>query len=245
MDSPQRFGFGDITTLKESAGAATGSDLLRWAHERFGAHLVVASSLGPEYVAILHLIHELGLSQAMRVFMLDTGRLHQETYALLDTLRERYDMEFEVYFPDTHAVEELVRSKGMNSFYQSIDARHHCCNIRKVEPLKRVLGTASAWVTGIRREQNVTRVSTDNLELDLANGGLIKLNPLVEWTREQLWDYIKTHDIPYNPLHDRGFASIGCAPCTRAIEPGEHERAGRWWWENPDQRECGLHPAKS
>jgi phosphoadenosine phosphosulfate reductase len=244
MTSPQRFGFSDIADLKEAAGSATGTDLLGWAHERFATDLVIASSLGPEDVAIIHMIHELGLSEHARVFTLDTGRLHEPTYTLMDTLRERYGMNFEVYHPDAHALEQLTRAKGMHSFYESIDARKECCHIRKVEPLKRVLSTASAWVTGIRREQNVTRVSTENVELDLANGGLLKINPLVDWTRDQLWDYIKTQDIPYNPLHDKGFASIGCAPCTRAIEPGEDERAGRWSWENPDQRECGLHPAK-
>ena len=240
--APERFGFGDIAALQQSAGDRKEAALISWAVERFGKNLVVASSLGPEDVAILHMIASLGYTGSdVRVFMLDTGRLHEETYTLLDTLRERYAIAFEIYFPNTRAVEDLVRSEGMHSFYRSIDARHTCCHIRKIEPLKRALSSASAWITGISSEQNVTRLDTQNVELDLANGGLLKLNPLVDWTRDELWAYIRAHDIPYNPLHDKGFASIGCAPCTRAIEPGEPERAGRWWWEQPDQRECGLH----
>ncbi len=239
--TPERFEFDSLPEIQEHTAGLTEHALLTWAHQRFGDKLVVASSLGPEDVAILHMIHELQPQEPMRVFMLDTGRLHEETYTLLDTLRERYSINFEIYFPERDAVEELVRQEGMHSFYKSIDARHTCCHIRKVAPLKRVLATASAWVTGIRSEQNVTRFNTQNVELDLTNGGLLKINPLVNWTHTQLWDYIKTHDIPYNPLHDQRFASIGCAPCTRAIKPGEPERAGRWWWENPEQRECGLH----
>ena len=162
----------------------------------------------------------------------------------MDALRERYAMNFEVYFPEHRGVEALVRERGMNSFYQSIEARHACCHVRKIEPLRRALATASAWVTGLRSEQSVTRFGAESVELDLANNGLIKINPLVDWTREQLWEFIRARQVPYNPLHDLGFASIGCAPCTRALKPGEPERAGRWWWEQPEQRECGLHVAE-
>lgn len=242
-DHPARFGFDELDTFADEAPTDTPQALLRWAHARFGDELVVACSLGPEDVIILDLLAEVELLGEVRVFTLDTGRLHQETYELMDALRERYGVDFEVYFPDTAAVEQLMRTRGANSFYASIDARRTCCNIRKVEPLRRVLRTAAAWVTGIRAEQSPTRLGAEALELDMANGGLLKLNPLVSWTREQVWERIHERDIPYNVLHDRGFASIGCAPCTRAIAPGEDERAGRWWWERPEQRECGLHPA--
>jgi phosphoadenosine phosphosulfate reductase len=178
------------------------------------------------------------------VFTLDTGRLHQETYELMQALRQRYGVEFDVYTPDTDALQALMRAKGPNSFYDSVDNRRECCGVRKLEPLGRALSRAAAWITGIRKEQNVTRLGAANVELDLANGGLIKVNPLVEWTREDVWSRIRDRDIPYNVLHDRGFASIGCAPCTRAIGPGEDERAGRWWWETPEDKECGLHAHK-
>ena len=247
--SPERFGFDDVDELRARAGLGPGDApvdavaLLGWAHERFEDALVIAHSMGPEDVVILDLLASIGLADRARVFTLDTGRLPQQTYELMEALRTRYATDFEVYFPETQAVEELVRAKGPHSFYASVEARRECCHIRKVEPLGRVLGTASAWVTGLRREQSPTRAQSQALELDLANGGLIKLNPLIEWTHAQVWEHIRAHDLPYNALHDQGYASIGCAPCTRAIEPGEDERAGRWWWERPDQKECGLHPA--
>jgi phosphoadenosine phosphosulfate reductase len=240
----ERFGFSDIGAVVSEAKTGSPQEILQWAFERFGDRLVLANSLGPEDVVLVDMLAELGLASDIRAFTLDTGRLHQETYALMERLRERYGLRIELYFPDASKVEALVRAKGPSSFYESIDARRECCNIRKVEPLKRALGTASAWITGIRREQSPTRAQTDPVELDLANGGLIKVNPLVEWTRTQLWEHIRDRDIPYNTLHDQGFPSIGCAPCTRAVKPGEDERAGRWWWEQPDQKECGLHPAE-
>jgi len=239
----ERFGFSDIGDVASEAKTGSSKELLSWAVERFGDRLVLANSLGPEDVVLIDLLAELGLAKQIRAFTLDTGRLHQETYALMEQLRERYGLRIELYFPDAAKVEALVREKGPSSFYASIDARRECCGVRKVEPLKRVLGTASAWITGIRREQSPTRAATDFVELDLANGGLVKINPLAEWTRTRLWEHIRSRDIPYNALHDQGFASIGCAPCTRAIAPGEDERAGRWWWEQPEQKECGLHPA--
>lgn len=242
--SPRRFGFSDIGDVTQRAADLGGADLLEWASEYFAGELCMACSMGPEDVVILDLLAERGLVDKVRVFTLDTGRLHQETYELMQALRQRYGVEFDVYTPDTDALQALMRAKGPNSFYDSVDNRRECCGVRKLEPLGRALSSAAAWITGIRKEQNVTRLGAANVELDLANGGLIKVNPLVEWTREDVWSRIRDRDIPYNVLHDRGFASIGCAPCTRAIGPGEDERAGRWWWETPEDKECGLHAHK-
>lgn len=241
----ERFGFADIQSITKEADTSSPLALLKWSHERFGDALVLANSLGPEDVVLVEMCARLGIASTLRAFTLDTGRLHQETYDLMERLRERYDLTIEAYFPDAGAVEALVRQKGPNSFYDSIEARRECCGVRKLEPLRRALSSASAWITGIRQEQSPTRADTPFVELDLAHGGLIKINPLALWTRQQLWDYIREHDIPTSALHAMGFASIGCAPCTRAIKPGEPERAGRWWWEQADQKECGLHPAKT
>lgn len=178
----------------------------------------------------------------MRIFTLDTGRLYQEVYDLLDKTQARYSHKIEVYFPDTAAVEQMVNEHGINLFYDSVEKRKLCCHIRKTQPLKRALKGCKAWVTGLRKEQSVTRTNLQTVEWDELNG-LIKINPLLDWTEKQLRDFIDQHHIPYNPLHDQGFPSIGCQPCTRAIQPGEDVRAGRWWWERPDQKECGLHQA--
>ena len=250
-DTPERFGFADLAAFTAQAGDKRGAELLSWAAERFGDGLCIASSLGPEDVALLELLWQQGAlgeragEQSVRVFTLDTGRLHQQTYELMDRLMDRYQMRFDVYFPRAEGVEQMVRERGPNLFYRSIDDRRACCHVRKLEPLSRALAPASAWVTGLRAEQSPTRTMTDAVELDMTHGGLIKLNPLVDWSREQLWDFLRAFDVPTNALHDQGFASIGCAPCTRAIEPGEDERAGRWWWERPDQKECGLHPSRA
>ena len=185
----------------------------------------------------------LKINPKARIFTLDTGRLNQETYDVMDALRKKYSIQLEVMFPDATATEQMVRTKGLNLFYESIDNRKLCCGIRKVKPLRRALAGLSAWVTGLRREQTVTRSDTPVAEWDAGNG-LIKVSPLARWTESDVWAYVKAHDVPYNALHDRGFPSIGCAPCTRAIQPGEDVRAGRWWWERPEQKECGLHVHK-
>jgi phosphoadenosine phosphosulfate reductase len=178
------------------------------------------------------------------VFSLDTGRLHPETYRFIDRVRVHYEIEIALMAPDTVAVQDLVQKKGLFSFYQ--DGHHECCGIRKVEPLGRALLQYSAWVTGQRRDQSpATRTQVGVIERDAShsgrNGMLVKLNPLTHWSLAQVWSYIRDNQVPYNELHDKGFVSIGCEPCTRAIRPGEHERAGRWWWEEATQRECGLH----
>jgi phosphoadenosine phosphosulfate reductase len=178
------------------------------------------------------------------VFSLDTGRLHPETYQFIEKVREHYRIPIEVYFPRPEAVEMLVREKGLYSFYR--DGHKECCDIRKVEPLKRALAKLEAWVTGQRRDQSPgTRSAVPVMQPDSTfstpDRHLVKFNPLANWTSNQVWDYIRQNQVPYNPLHERGFISIGCEPCTRAVLPGEHERAGRWWWEDATKKECGLH----
>jgi len=213
-------------------------DIIGYFLDLFGDKLVFASSLSAEDQVLSHIA--LMINPKVRIFVLDTGRLNQETYDVMAKTMSKYNMRYEVYFPDSLSVEKMVRQNGPNLFYDSIENRKMCCNIRKVEPLKRVLETCYAWITGIRRDQSVTRKDAKEIEWD-DSFDILKINPLVRWTEKQVWEYIKIHNIPYNVLHDQGYPSIGCAPCTRAIEPGEDLRSGRWWWENPDQKECGLH----
>lgn len=213
-------------------------DLVGWALERYGRKVALASSLSAEDMVVLHLMVE--LRSDARVFTLDTGRLPQETYALIDRVRERMGIRMEVFFPDAQAVEQMVNGKGLNLFYQSLENRHECCRVRKVEPLNRALGGLSAWITGLRREQAVTRCQLRKAEWDDEHGSL-KLNPIADWTHDEVWAYIRKHDVPFHPWHSKGYPSLGCLPCTRAVQPGEDIRAGRWWWERPEQKECGLH----
>lgn len=212
--------------------------LLSWAAGRFGQRVAFASSLGVEDQVLTDMLAQ--LKPQPQVFTIDTGRLPQETYDLIDSTRKRYGIKIEVLFPDGPAVEELVLHKGMNLFYESIENRKACCHVRKVMPLRRKLAGLDAWITGLRREQAPTRQALAPIEWDQANG-LIKINPLCDWTLDQVWQYIRVHDVPFNPLHHKGYPSIGCAPCTRAVSPGQDIRAGRWWWELPEHKECGLH----
>ncbi len=181
-----------------------------------------------------------GISNNVRIFTLDTGRLFPETLDLIDKTRKRYDIKIDIYFPDAEQLETMVNNNGINLFYESIENRKACCNIRKIVPMKRALQGIKVWITGLRSEQSVTRKGLQVVEWD-ENFGLIKVNPLLNWSEERVWELIREHNIPYNILHDKGFPSIGCQPCTRAIEPGEDIRGGRWWWEQPDNKECGLH----
>jgi phosphoadenosine phosphosulfate reductase len=217
----------------------TAQDVVRWAVEQFGDRVALASSFGAEDVALIHMMAQVTMKP--RIFTLDTGRLNQETYDVMDRIRDKYHVTIEVMFPKAEAVEQMVREKGLNLFYHSVENRKFCCGIRKVEPLNRALATCDAWIAGLRRDQVVTRAAVKKVEIDADHGGIAKLNPLVDWSWKQVMAYVKTHEVPYNVLHDQGYPSIGCAPCTRAIKPGEDFRAGRWWWERPDQKECGLH----
>ncbi len=234
----------NIAKIRELSAELQDKDaeaVLNWAAEAYGNRVVLASSFGPEDVVLIDLISKTGAD--IGVFMLDTGRLHAETYELVERVRNRYKISISILFPAAEYVEPVVAEHGLNGFYYSVDARKACCGARKLKPLARALAGKEAWITGLRSEQNVTRTDTKTVELDLMHGGLVKINPLVDWSSADVWNYIKEHDVPFNPLHDQGFASIGCAPCTRAIQPGEDERAGRWWWEQKDSKECGLHPA--
>ena len=200
--------------------------------------ITLANSLGAEDMVLTDIVAR--EFPGIKIFMLDTGRLHQETYALLQKVEERYGKVVEVYYPQAEAVQDYVRSNGINGFYDSVEQRKSCCFVRKVEPLRRALAGHSAWITGLRRQQSVTRTELALEEWDAGNG-LYKLSPLADWSEKDVWSYIRTLGIPYNELHDRFFPSIGCAPCTRAITVGEDVRAGRWWWEQPEAKECGLH----
>ncbi|MDV6345756.1 phosphoadenylyl-sulfate reductase [Nitrosomonas sp. Is37] len=205
------------------------------------APAVFASSFGAEDMVLTDLIAR--DYPGIAVFTLDTGRLPQETYDLMQVVRDRYGLSIQAYFPDAAAVESYVAQNGPNGFYQSVELRKRCCYIRKVEPLQRALTGKRAWITGMRREQAVTRDSLAISAFDAENN-IQKFNPLCEWSNAEVWIYLKQHDVPYNKLHDRFYPSIGCAPCTRAITPGEDVRSGRWWWENPESKECGLHVGK-
>jgi phosphoadenosine phosphosulfate reductase len=232
-----------IPALAAEYAARDPQDLVALAVREYGADLAISFS-GAEDVVLIDMAAKAG--GPFRVFSLDTGRLHAETYQLLERVRERYGVAIEAFFPQPDAVEKLVREKGLFSFYK--DGHKECCGIRKVEPLMRALRSARAWMTGQRRDQSPgTRAEVPVLQLDRTFGSperpLIKLNPLANWTSRQVWAYIREHDVPYNALHDRGFISIGCEPCTRPTNPGQHEREGRWWWEEATLKECGLHAA--
>lgn len=218
----------------------TAQELLGWAFETFHPRMALACSFQAEESVLIDVMHRLRGSD-FRVFTLDTGRLNQETYDCMDAIRERYGIRIEIFFPDAARVENMVREHGLNLFYKSVEFRRLCCGLRKVEPLKRALGELDAWMTGLRREQAATRADVKKVEIDKDHGGIIKINPLADWSHRQVWDYIRDRNLPYNKLHDLGYASIGCAPCTRAVQPGEDIRAGRWWWEHPETKECGLH----
>ena len=199
---------------------------------------VFASSLAAEDMVLTDLILKAKLPIA--IFSLETGRLHAETLAMIDRVKDTYDYDIALFRPDPLAVERYVTQNGLNAFYESVDMRKECCRIRKVEPLGRALAGKRAWITGQRRAQSATRAELAVQEDDLSHA-MQKFNPLTDWSEENVWDYLRTHQVPYNALHDRGFPSIGCEPCTRAVQPGEDVRAGRWWWENPESKECGLH----
>ncbi|MDX2054538.1 MAG: phosphoadenylyl-sulfate reductase [Polyangiaceae bacterium] len=220
-------------------------EILEFGLRHFGASCAIAFS-GAEDVVLIDMASKLKLP--FSVFCLDTGRLHPETYRFLERVRRHYNITIQMLFPNFVAVEDLVKRRGFTSFYE--DGHQECCQIRKVEPLNRALRSFGAWATGQRRDQNPSTrgelavVSRDALH-EGAGGPIVKLNPLAHWSLGQVWQYIREHEVPYNELHDQGFVSVGCEPCTRAIRPGEHERAGRWWWEEATQRECGLHVSKN
>jgi len=214
-------------------------DLLAWGLDRFGGRIALCTSFQAEGMVLLDMAWR--IDPKVRVFTLDTGRLHQETYEIIDVVRKRYGVAIEVHSPDAGELEAMTRRHGVNLFYQAVPLRLLCCQVRKVRPLQRVLDGLDAWITGLRRETWASRADIRKIELDHEHGGIAKLNPLADWTHEEVWDYLRANEVPYHPLYDQGYTSIGCAPCTRRIAPGEDPRAGRWWWEKNAPKECGMH----
>lgn len=204
----------------------------------FGDRIALSSSLSLEDQVLTDMVCR--IKPDTRIFTLDTGRLFPEAYHLIDRTNDRYRTRIEVFFPDAALVQEMVREEGVNLFYDSVEKRRRCCHVRKIEPLQRAFKGLDVWICGLRREQSVTRSDMRLVEFDRANG-LIKLNPLIDWTEDRVREYIRRNAVPYNRMHDKGYPSIGCQPCTRAVEEGEDVRAGRWWWESPEHKECGLH----
>lgn len=232
----------DILRMVRSTAAEslTAEEILTWGIKKFGNRIALSCSFGaPEGLILLDMMHR--IDSRSRVFVLDTGRLPQATYDLIDRVRDRYDKTVEVVFPDAERVQSLVRDHGLNLFYESVEKRQLCCRVRKVEPLNRYLGGLDAWVTGLRREQSGSRAETAKIELDRAHGGIVKLNPIADWEASRVADYVRQHRVPTNRLHAQGYPSVGCDPCSRAIGPSDDPRAGRWWWEASDTKECGIH----
>ncbi len=227
-----------IEALNERFASATPQEALAYFLREYEGRIALSSSLSVEDQALTHMI--VLERPDTRIFTLDTGRLFPETYQLIDRTNMTYGIKIEVFFPDYHKVQQMVREEGVNLFYNSVESRHRCCAIRKLEPLRRAFQGLEVWICGLRRTQSVTRKDMRLVEWDDMHG-LIKLNPLIDWSEDDVWAYVRKHHVPYNKLHDRGFPSIGCEPCTRAVKPGEDVRSGRWWWESPEKRECGLH----
>lgn len=213
-------------------------DILSFFSAKYQGQISFSTSLGAEDQVLTDMICR--VDPLIKIFTLDTGRLFQETYDLMNITEKKYGIKIHLFFPEAEKVENMVQEKGINLFYESIDNRKLCCHIRKIEPLQRALEGTKVWISGVRKEQSVTRQEFDLVEWDESRQ-VIKLSPLIDWNESQVWDYINANHVPYNELHSKGFASIGCQPCTRAIKPGESVRSGRWWWELPENKECGLH----
>ena len=228
----------DIQNLNEKFTFARPEEIVKYFIDHFKNKIAFASSFSIEDQVITKMIVD--IEKETKIFTLDTGRLPYETYKLIESTNNFFKIKIDVYFPDYNSVQKMVKENGMNLFYNSVKDRKFCCNVRKVEPLKRALRGHTAWITGLRKEQSITRNKLEPVEIE-DNFGLIKINPLFNWSEDEVWDYIKKHDIPYNNLYDQNYKSIGCAPCTRAVKSGGDIRDGRWWWENPDTKECGLH----
>ena len=235
----------DHAVREVRAGALDGLEdapaeaVLRWGFERFHPRIALVTAFQAEGMVLLDMAHR--VQPDLRIVTIDTGRLPNETYTLIDQIRGRYGVVVEVVFPETPHVEAMVERHGMNLFFNDPALRQLCCRVRKGFPLDKALTHFDAWITGLRRGQNGSRAATSKVAVDDQHGDVIKLSPIADWSREQVWDYIHANKVPYNTLYERGFGSIGCAPCTRAVAPGEPERAGRWWWEPDEEKECGMH----
>jgi len=244
--------FSDFNTITDEAISELNAELMlkspreiiKFALKTFDN--IAISFSGAEDVALIELAHR--QTDSLNVFSLDTGRLHPETYQFIDTVRKHYKLDIDIMSPNAEDLEKFTKKKGLYSFYE--DGHKECCGIRKVQPMKRKLSTLNAWISGQRKDQSPsTRSSVAVVEIDHGNSNnqrqLIKFNPLANWTSQEVWDYIRMSEVPFNPLHEKGFTSIGCEPCTRAVLPNQHEREGRWWWEEATQKECGLHITSS
>lgn len=246
MADPKTLDWKEIGELNKQYSQAHPEQIVSWAVES-GLRIGLASSFSAEDTALIHMLHSAivhGAPDSVRVhvFYLETGRLHEETLQTLDECKKQFPLlAFKGYFPQRQSVEDLLNQKGAFSFYESIENRKECCFVRKVEPLNRALSELDGWITGLRQAQSPTRAQVPVFQADVDHGGILKLNPLSAWSEDELYDYIGKNHVPLNPLHNQGFPSIGCSPCTRAIKPGEDIRAGRWWWESPEHKECGLH----
>ncbi len=229
----------NLKTLNEKYAEKYPDETIKYIFEIIGvSRIALASSLSIEDQILTNML--LKINPAARIFYIDTGRHFQKTYDLVEETMKKYNFNYEVYAPENGELEAVVSKYGPNFFYESIELRKKCCEIRKVHPLKRVLSTVDAWICGLRREQSLTRQEIDIFEWDHSHS-IYKINPIAFWTEERVWEYIKKHNVPYSSLYSNGFRSIGCQPCTRAVKPDEDIRAGRWWWEDPDKKECGLH----
>ncbi|MBN2214660.1 MAG: phosphoadenylyl-sulfate reductase [Bacteroidales bacterium] len=217
------------------------AEILAYFLDKYKGKVALGSSLGAEDQVLTDMIVK--IDRKTKIFTLDTGRLFPETYQLIEKTNRKYQINIRIYFPDTVQVEKMVNEKGINLFYESIENRKLCCHIRKIEPSKRALHGMKIWITGIRKDQSLSRFYNKHVEWENENK-LLKINPLLNWTEKQVWEYIKFNHVPYNELHDKGFPSIGCMPCTRTVKPGEDIRSGRWWWEDAGHKECGLHNRK-
>ncbi len=234
-----KFSEEDVKNLNREFEQSSPEDILAWASKDLGRSVALATSFQVQGMVLVDMFAK--TDPGARIFTLDTGRLHSHTYDVMDRTREKYNINIEVLFPDTAEVEEMVTSRGVNLFYKSVENRRLCCQVRKTNPLNGYLKTLDAWITSIRADQTEQRAESSKFEIDYLHGKMLKINPILDWTTDQVWDYVRKNDVPYNKLHDMGYPSIGCAPCTRAIEEGEDPRAGRWWWEQGSDKECGIH----
>ncbi len=229
-----------MSEIPSATKAATPEEILSAALKKVAAKdVVMACSFSVEDLVVIDYLRK--LAPQISIFAIDTGRLHEETYAVAEALLQKYQLHIDWYLPQTLSLQQLERAKGLFSMRESLANRHECCHIRKVEPLNRALVGKAGWITGQRRAQSTTRNALQGIETDAAHGGILKINPLIDWSDEEVWSYARAQRLPVNRLHSQGYPSIGCAPCTRAIKAGEAPRAGRWWWENPEHKECGLH----
>ncbi len=234
-----KFSEEDVKSLNREFERSSPEDILAWASRSLGRSVALATSFQVQGMVLVDMFAK--TDPGARIFTLDTGRLHSHTYDVMDRTREKYGISIEVLFPDTAQVEEMVRDRGVNLFYKSVANRRLCCQVRKTNPLNGYLKTLDAWITSIRADQTEQRSDSSRFEVDYLHGKMLKINPILDWTVDQVWDYVRKNDVPYNKLHDMGYPSIGCAPCTRAVEEGEDPRAGRWWWEQGSDKECGIH----